>query len=111
MRIHTIDNDDVRQNPAFAAIDARRRDAQNVNLYTLNQIKAGIELESRVRFCFFRSRVYLNYRSKFIVVKVEKPQMADKSSDAYSEVISFCEKNDYDIAITGNAMLFRIKRK
>jgi hypothetical protein len=44
-------------------------------------------LKRAAEIAYFRSRVFLNYREKFMTVKVEAPQIADKISDEVEQLL------------------------
>ena len=78
--------------PLVCKLDAKRRDAKNISRYTLEQIEQARKLEEDVREAYFRSRVFVNYRERFIAVKVEAPQYADKVSLAVRKLDEACEE-------------------
>ena len=95
--------------PFVCKEDAKRRDAKNIGRYTLEQIKQARQLEEDVRSAYFRSRVFVNYRERFIAVKVEAPQFADKVSLAVRELDEACEENGIQRAqLAKGTIVYRI---
>lgn len=66
------------RNAYASAIDAQRRNLENIDLYTDEQVEHAIAVLDLVRSTFIRSKCYINYREKFIAIKVNKPTMADR---------------------------------
>ena len=58
---------------------------------------------------FFRSRCYLNFRSKFITVKVDKVKIQDKVNPAYLEVIRHANEQNYRVKLNRGSLIFEIK--
>ena len=78
----------------ICAVDAKKRDAANKSLYTAAQRAQGDSLKLAIESVYGRSKVYMNYRKKFIVVKVDKPHVADRLSTAAVKLDCWCETND-----------------
>lgn len=100
--------DDVKL-PAYVCIqDAKRRDEENIGSYTLTQQSAADKLLAMVDDAYIRSRVFRNYRQRFIAVKVNKPTFADKVSLRAAKLDLWCEANGIVIEHTrhGN-MVYR----
>lgn len=96
--------------PAYVCIaDAKKRNAANVVLFTDAQIAEGEKLFDQVQSAYFRSRVYRNYREKFIAVKVDAPKTADKISADVAKLNAFCVANNIDIVATKANVVYRIK--
>lgn len=67
--------------PAWVcASDAAQRNRENLSLYTQSQVQFGQALLEMVESTYERSKVYINYRKKFIAVKVNSPTFSDKLS-------------------------------
>jgi hypothetical protein len=104
----TANVDDVKI-PAYVCLqDIKRRDAENELLYSLVQLSAGEALLAHIEDVYIQSNVYLNYRKKFIAVKVNKPQFRDKVSVRAAKLDLWCEANGIVIEHTrhGN-MVYR----
>jgi hypothetical protein len=97
--------------PAYVCLeDIKRRDAENAGLYSEKQIHVGEALLAYIDDVYIRSNVYLNYRQRFIAVKVNKPTFADKVSLRAARLDMWCEENGIVIEHTrhGN-MVYRAK--
>jgi hypothetical protein len=110
--VHAVNGnvDDVKL-PAYVCIqDIKRRDAENESLYSLVQLSAGEALLAHIEDVYIQSNVFLNYRKKFIAVKVNKPKFADKVSLRAAKLDLWCEANGIVIEHTrhGN-MVYRAK--
>jgi hypothetical protein len=106
----TANVDDVKL-PAYVCLeDIKRRDAENEGLYSLKQLAAGEALLAHIEDVYIQSNVFMNYRKKFIAVKVNKPQFKDKVSLRAARLDMWCEANGIVIEHTrhGN-MVYRAK--
>lgn len=102
--------DDVKL-PAYVCLeDIKRRDAENESLYSLAQLSAGEALLAHIEDVYIQSRVFLNYRQKFIAVKVNAPKFMDKVSTRAARLDLWCEANGIVIEHTrhGN-IVYRAK--
>lgn len=87
--------------PAWVCvIDAKKRDAENLELYTPKERAVAMSLRDAVESVYGRSRVFMNYRKGFIAVKVNKPLLADKASIAAIKLDCWCETNKVEKVIT-----------
>lgn len=110
--VHTVTHtsDEVKL-PAYVCLqDIKRRDAENEGLYSLAQLNVGETLLAHIEDVYIRSNVFLNYRKKFIAIKVNKPTFADKVSLRAAKLDLWCEANGIVIEHTrhGN-MVYRAK--
>lgn len=65
--------------PSYVCIsDIKRRDNENKVNYSASQLAKADAILALVDDVFIRSRVFMNYRQKFIAVKVNNPSMRDK---------------------------------
>jgi hypothetical protein len=102
--------DDVKL-PAYVCLqDIKRRDAENEGLYSAVQLTVGEALLAHIEDVYIQSNVYLNYRQRFIAVKVNAPKFADKVSLRAARLDLWCEANGIVIEHTrhGN-MVYRAK--
>jgi hypothetical protein len=104
-------NVDDSNQPAY--VIQRDVDAQHIKYWpTFTKAKQDIavKLKQHAVDTFFRSKVYLNARDKFITVKVDRPHMADKLQNAkqLAAMNAFVVANGAEVAETNNALLFRI---
>lgn len=99
--------------PAFICKrDAERRNANNFDAYSPEQVQQAQQLFSDVSEAYFRSRVFLNYRERFIAVKVEAPNLADKVSLAVRDLdLAVEEQGVKKVATSKRAIVYRIARK
>lgn len=104
-----IDNENVVQDRVFAAADARRRNALYEVQYTAKQRAFAEAFKDQVANAFIRSKVYLNYRERFMAIKVDRPSVRDRISSAVAAVEDFCAKNGITVHRTAGALVFRIK--
>jgi hypothetical protein len=104
-----IDNENVVQDRIFAAADARRRNALYEGQYTDKQRAFAEAFRAQVANAYVRSRVYLNYRERFMAIKVERPSVRDRISSAVAQVEEFCAKHGITAHRTASAVVFRIK--
>ena len=88
MSYYDVDEESrTRTTAYFARQDCERYNSEHKYLYTKDQILSGEMLKRAAEIAYFRSRVFLNYREKFMTVKVEAPQIADKISDEVEQLL------------------------
>jgi len=64
----------------FAERDARLRSAVNSTNYSDNQKIKAERMKLALELCVFAENIYIEYRKKFISVKVNKPAHVDKKT-------------------------------
>jgi hypothetical protein len=112
MSYYDVDEDSRSALPAhIARQDCERINRENRDTYSLAQQKAADEFKQLVDNAFFRRRTFLNFREKFIAVKVEAPKLEDKISSDYRAVMSFVDANDIRVKNGKASVIFHIKRK
>jgi hypothetical protein len=80
--------------PAYVVLaDVKRRNAENECLYNEQQLLAGEALLAGIEDVYLCSRVFLNYRQRFIAVKVNAPSFKDKVSLRAAKLDAWCEAN------------------
>ena len=104
-----IDNESVVQDRIFAAADARRRNALYEGQYTAKQRAFAEAFKAQVANAYIRSKVYLNYRERFMAIKVDRPSVRDRISSAVAGTEDFCAKQGITAHRTASAIVFRIK--
>jgi hypothetical protein len=61
----------------IALLDARERSARAQKLYSDIDLEIAVLSRTLARKVFTRSTVYLNFRERFVAIKVSAPQRAD----------------------------------
>ena len=80
--------------PAYVCVqDAKKRNAENIGSYSLDQQSAADALLAAVEDAYGRSRVFLNYRQRFVAVKVSAPVFADRVSLRAAKLDTWAEAN------------------
>ena len=92
----------------LCAEDAEKRNKQNIESYSQEQVYKAETFRDMVVRAYFRSRIYLNFRERFIAVKVEAPNIRDKISKEAREVIEFADENDIKIIKRRASLIFRL---
>jgi len=93
---------------AFAAAqDAQRRNSNNKSTYSQEQIRRAVTARDLLDTAFSYSRLYINYRQKFIAVKAEG---ARAKGTMAKDVVALFETNGYFVASTPQGMIVRIAR-
>lgn len=106
-----INNDDRSKLPAYFCISQiKERDARYKENFSPAQVCLAEEVLALAKEAFFRSRVYMNYRDKFIAVKIDRPTMADRISSEAISLHSFCTDAGIEAVNTASALIYRIKR-
>jgi hypothetical protein len=90
----------------FAARDARKRSLTNSTLYsdaqkiTAERVKLGLEI------CYSAKDIYIEYRKKFISIKINKPTVRDRKALALLE--SDYDKFGYEKCKTAAGITYRL---
>ena len=95
-----------------AAMDAQRQNSNNKSTYTQEQIRRAVSARDLIDTAFSYSKLYINYRAKFIAVKAEGARSKtgwDRNSTA-SQVMELFESNGYGVVATPQGMIVRIAR-
>jgi hypothetical protein len=94
---------------AFAAVmDAQRRNSNNKSHYSAEQIRKAVTASDLIDTAFSYSKLYINYRQKFIAIKAES---ARAKSALGKEVIDFFETSGYGVVSTPQGLIVRIDKK
>ena len=90
-----------------AAIDAQRRNSNNKSHYTPDQIRKAITARDLLDSAYSYSKLYINYRQKFIAIKAEGARAKDAMA---REVVKLFEANGYGVVATPQGMIIRIDK-
>jgi hypothetical protein len=104
-----IDNEEKSRLPGWICVeDAKKRNAENEALYSEDEKQLADMFAQQTRNAYIRSRVYLNYREKFIAVKIDKPSVSDKISVVVDALHKDAEALGYTIVKTKSNIVFRL---
>ena len=104
-----IDNEEKSRLPGWICVeDAKKRNTQNESLYSESEKQLADIFAQQARNAYIRSRVYLNYREKFIAVKIDKPSVSDKISVVADALHKDAEALGYKIIKTKTNIVFRL---
>jgi hypothetical protein len=78
MKSIQIDNTEA-PNKVWAFLDARMRNSVNASLYSDKKRLQAELLKLRLEFCFAAKMIHINYRKKFITVKVDGPVVKNRA--------------------------------
>jgi uncharacterized protein (DUF2252 family) len=90
-----------------AAMDAQRRNSNNKSLYSAEQIKQALTVHDLLDTAFSYSKLYIDYRQKWISVKAEGARAKDALA---REVVRLFESNGYGVVSTPQGMIVRIDK-
>jgi hypothetical protein len=90
-----------------AALDAQRRNSNNKSHYTQEQIRRAVSARDLIDTAFSYTKLYINYREKFIAIKAESARRKDSMA---AEVVKLFESNGYGVVTTPQGMIVRIAR-
>ena len=90
-----------------AAMDAQRQNSNNKSTYTQEQIRRALTVRDLLDSAYSYSKLYINYRKKFIAVKAEGARAKNTMA---AEVVKLFETNGYSVAATQQGLLVRIAR-
>ena len=102
-----LDTKDAGRYAFAAAMDAQRRNSNNKSRYTQEQIRRAVTARDLIDTAFSYTKLYINYRQKFIAVKAEGARRKDRMAH---EVVKLFENNGYGVVTTPQGMIVRIAR-
>ncbi len=79
MKSHGIDNEESPSKWA-AAYDARMRNIEVGSTYTYAEKTRADRMKYALELCFNAKEFHINYRQKFIAVKIDSPELKDRKS-------------------------------
>lgn len=104
--------DDEDRSPLPAHIckrDAAEKSAEAEVLYTDEYKRFGELVKTRIQSAYFRSRIFPEYRKKFIAITVYRPQRGDLISKEVAELNKFCDSKKIDRVLTSRKnIVYRI---
>lgn len=91
--------DEKAPNALAAVLDIQRRNKENRDDYSPESVAIAERARELASAAYSRSKTYLNYRAKFIAVKVESVQTADKIQhyDRILELEQYCAANNIKV--------------
>ena len=92
----------------FAAKDARQRSLTNSSLYSNEQKVAAERMKLGLEFCYSAKEIHIEFRKKFISVKVDGPTVKDRKILALLE--SDYAKVGHEKCKTSQGVTYRIFR-
>lgn len=96
------------KNKWFSAKDAKKRNAECCTLYTEEQ-KVRAERMKMALSLVYDSIMFIDYRKKFIAVKVQAPQVTSSKQLALLE-LAYAEEGIKKV-VTAQGVIYRIARK
>jgi hypothetical protein len=102
----TLDVDEIKIPKWLAVEDARKRNIQNESLWNQTQHNLADQLFVMVSQVY-SSRVFKNYREKFIAVKAETPRVSNYN--LLGKLEEFCDANKIERVRTRNSVVYRLK--
>ena len=107
-----LDVDDSVQPAFLVRQDANEQHAKYWPTHTYAKQVAATSLKELAVNAYFRSKVYLNAREKFLVVKVDRPHHADKlqNTKQLKDLETFVRLYGIEVLSTKNNLLFRISK-
>ena len=90
-----------------AVLDARRRNTNNKSLYSQDQIRKAMSVRDLLDYAFSYTSLYINYRQKFISIKVEGARARDAMA---KKVIALFETQGYGVVSTQQGIIVRVDK-
>lgn len=90
----------------FAERDARMRSVINSSLFSDAQKIKAERVKLALEMCVFAEKIYIEYRKKFISVKVNKPRHTDKKTLKLLE--NDWDKEGYTKVLTSQGFTYRL---
>jgi hypothetical protein len=95
-------------NYAYAAVmDAQRQNANNKSHYSQDKIRQAVTVRDLIDSYFNYSKLYINYRKKFIAVKAEG---ARRKAHMGLELMDLFNANGYSVVATPQGLIVRIDK-
>ena len=101
---------DTKQAGRFAVaaiLDAQRRNTNNKSLYTEEQLRKALTVRDLLDTAFSYNSLYINYRQKFIAVKVEGARAKDAMS---RKIIALFDSLGYSVVTTQQGVIVRLDK-
>jgi hypothetical protein len=105
--IKELETKDAGRYAFAAAMDAQRRNSNNKSHYSQEQIRRAVSARDLIDSAFSYTKLYINYREKFIAIKAEGARRKDSMAQ---EVVKLFETNGYGVITTAQGMIVRIAR-
>jgi len=107
-----LDIDDSAQPAFLVRLDAEAQHAKYWPTFAKSKQDDALKLKQLATDAYLRSKVYLNARDQFIVVKVDRPSLKDKlnNDSAFNKLNAFVIAATVEVVATKNNLLFRIYR-
>jgi hypothetical protein len=104
--------DDTALPPFIAAMDAQAQHKKFWPGFDVAKQEAAMDLSILCQAAYFRSKVYMNAREKFIAIKVDRPKLADKlqNDGAFDALHKATLALGIEPVATKNNLLFRIAK-
>ena len=90
-----------------AVLDAQRRNTNNKSLYSQDQIRKALSVRDLLDYAFSYTSLYINYRQKFISIKVEGARARDAMA---KKVIELFETQGYGVVSTQQGIIVRVDK-
>jgi len=105
--IKELETKDAGRYAFAAALDAQRRNSNNKSHYTAEQIQRAVTARDLIDTAFSYTKLYINYRQKFIAIKAEGARRKDSMA---SEVVKLFDDRGYSVVTTPQGLIIRIER-
>jgi hypothetical protein len=99
---------DADENKRGAALNAHFRNREMAGTYTLSQQCLAQRALDLLDTAYAYANSYINYRKKFMAVKIEGAIKRDKKLAA--EAVSILEERGYEVVATAQGIVVRIPR-
>lgn len=110
MSYFDVEDDKRSALPAYIARkDCERINRENEILWSPKQKESAKQFKALVDEAFFRRRTFLNFREKFIAVKVEAPSKIDMISQEYRNVLNYAKTHGINVKTGKASIIFECK--
>lgn len=90
----------------FAVVDAAKRNLKYKQQYSERQQTRAVAIKDLLDCAFYHSGIYINYRKKFVAVKISAPQV--KNPAVRNALFELCQDNGYRVVSTDQGMIVRL---
>ena len=96
--------------PWFSKADAEMQNRANQSLYSARQCLAAERMKQGLDLCYYNTGIYINYRAKFIAVKVNRAQIRRGMKLELAVLEQDYTAKGYTKAVTEQGVIYRIPR-
>ena len=99
----------INQNKWFALSHMQEQNRVNKLYWKPSKIALAEHLKSEAQQAFMRSKVYMNYRKKYIAIKIDQPTSHDLVSKEAQDFLEVVRDHNIEMVTTDRKIMIRIR--